>query len=168
MDTLPWWVFLIALIVGTITITILLDVRKRREVLDLMPGEARALKDLQETAKWPKEMKEIRPDGKPLYSDGLLGHIRIYQNGIKARFAIVDKISLLRSSTGYQKRHVARYITVFYPYEMIAAMYPIKIGIIRKIDRRRRSVEVSDDGIRSFERVINNLWALADDHLRTA
>ena len=164
MDPLPFWAVAIALIVAFIAIAILLDIRKRREVMDLLPGEARGIKDLQENAKWPKEMIEVRPAGKPLYSDGVLGHIRIYRNGVTARFAIVDTISLLRSSTGYQKRHVVRYRTAFYPYEMIAAMYPIKIGIIRRVGRGRTYTEFSDGRFRSIGSSINTLWALGDDH----
>ncbi|NOQ53773.1 MAG: hypothetical protein GQ558_04110 [Thermoplasmata archaeon] len=164
MDPLPYWAIAIALIVTSLAIAILMDIRKRREVMDLLPGEAKAIKDLQENAKWPKEMIGVRPAGKPLYSDGFLGHIRIYRNGVKAKFAIIDTISLLRSTTGYQKRHVVRYRTSFYPYAMIAAMYPIKIGIIRKVGRGRTYTESSDGRFMFIGSSINALWALGDDH----
>ena len=97
----------------------LLNVRKRREVMDLTPDEFEVLQRFQEGATWPGGARSIRPEGEPIYRDRELGPVWIYRNGIKARFVTVEQITLLRMGTGYQKRYVVRYRTLFYPLSLI-------------------------------------------------
>lgn len=126
--------FLMAgILLATISlVAVLLTIRKRREVLDLTAEEFKFLNRLQEGARPSEEDDFPKPVGSPLFSDRDHGSIRVYKNGIKARFVRVKELNLVRPSTGIQKRYVATYRTMFYPYEMIAGIYPVSINIVRK------------------------------------
>jgi len=102
------------------------------EVLDLTAEEYQFLTRLQEGARPSEDDIWDKPMGDPLYYDKEYGPIKIYRNGVQARFVRVGDLHLARPSTGFQRRYVTDYSTVFYPFERIAAIYLISINIVRK------------------------------------
>ena len=140
-----------------------LVLRKRREVIDLTEEEYRWISRIQEAATssrgdgWPK------PSGPPLFSDRDHGPIKVYKNGIEARFVSVDEITLARPSTGVQRRYVAGYKTLFYTWDQVTGIYPLSINIVRRTGRTKRvTIGRGNEGIGA---VINEMLAYADDGL---
>ncbi|NIP36027.1 MAG: hypothetical protein GWN18_13780, partial [Thermoplasmata archaeon] len=78
--------------------------RKRREVIDLTEEEYRWISHIQDAATVSRGDGRFSPSGKPLFSERDHGPIRVYKNGIQARFVKVDEITLARPSTGIQRR----------------------------------------------------------------
>ncbi len=140
-----------------------LVLRKRREVIDLTEEEYRWISDLQEGASRSRGDGRPSPSGEPLFSDRDHHPIKVYRNGIQARFVRADEITLARPSTGVQRRYVAAYRTMFYPWDEVAAIYPLSVIVVRKTGRTRSiTVRHKSDGIGS---VINEMLAYADDGL---
>jgi hypothetical protein len=137
--------------------------RKRREVIDLTAEEFRWMSDLQDGAAPSRGDERPVPSGEPLFSDRDHGPIKVYLNGIQARFVSVDEITLTRLSTGIQKRYVASYRTMFYPWDQVAGIYPLSINVVRRMGKAKGlTVRQRSEGIAS---VINEIMAYADDGL---
>ncbi|MCJ2540866.1 MAG: hypothetical protein LN414_06335 [Candidatus Thermoplasmatota archaeon] len=144
-------------------IAYVLSVRKRMEVLDLTAEEFQLISKLQE-AKGPSDGARLpKPVGLPTFSDRDHGPIKVFRNGIQARFICVEDLNLVRTSTGFQKRYVAKYRTMFYLFEMIAGIYPISINIVRKKGGGRKGFH--SENLESFGTIINMAMAYADDGL---
>lgn len=152
---------LAAVLIILFLIAFILTARKRMEVLDLTAEEYQYISRLQEGAGPSRGNERAKPRGQPLFSDRGHGPIRIYANGIQARFVSVEDINLARPSTGLQRRYVARYRTMFYPYEMIAGIYPVSINIVRKVGRGW--IGLHHDNLVSVGSIINEAMAFADD-----
>jgi hypothetical protein len=152
---------LIPAIIGAILVAILLSVRKRREVIDLTAEEYQYLSKIQEGARPSETDQWPKPVGPPLFSDHDHDPIKVYKNGIQARFVSVDDIQLIRSSTGFQKRYVARYKKVFYPFNRIASIYPISINIVRKMGSG--GFRIHNEDLENLGSIINEVMAYADD-----
>jgi hypothetical protein len=130
-------------------IKFLLADRKRREVVDLFPGEFKFIQHYQNSLIETDDVKGVEPVGRPLYTNGMFGAIRIHKNGIMARYTTIERIKLTRPSTGFQTRLVVDYDKAFYTWERIAAIYPIRIRMIRKeadqgIDTTHHSLTIND------------------------
>ncbi len=140
--------------------------RKRREVIDLTEEEYRWISHIQDAV--TVSMGDVRysPLGKPLFSDRDHEPIRIYKNGIQARFVKVDEITLARPSTGIQRRYVTEYRTSFYTWDQITGIYPLTINIVRRTGRTKGvTIGHGNEGIGA---VINEILAYADDGLAGA
>jgi len=163
MDEELWIIlFIIAAIGGALVVLFLLSTRKRTEVLDLTAEEYQFLSRLQEGAEPSEGDEREKPMGEPLFSNRDYGPIKVYRNGIQARYVRVEDLNLVRSSTGFQKRYVTDHRTMFYPFEKIAAIYPISINIVRKMGSGGGFSDHSD-GLGSIGSIINDAMAYADD-----
>ena len=152
----------IAAIGIALAIAFLLSSRKRTEVLDLTAEEFQFLTRLQEGVDPSKDDSWEKPKGDPLYSDNEYSHIKVFRNGIQARYARVGDLNLARPSTGFQRRYVTEYRTMFYPWDRIAAIYPITINVVRKMGSGGPS-RVHTDGVEAIGSLINEAMAYADD-----
>ncbi len=163
MDPIIYAVILVVTIfVLQAVVKFLLAQRKRREVVDLFPGEFNYLQRCQKATTGTDDGEEVEPIGRPLYTDGLFGSIRIHKNGIMARYTTIEKIKLTRPSTGFQTRIVVEYDKAFYPWERIASIYPIRIRMIRKEAGLRYS-DRSWSGTH-YSLSINDALAWTDDY----
>ena len=142
-------------------IAYLLAMRKRMEVLDLTADEFVFISKLQGGNGPSEGAKRPQPAGRPTFSDRDHGPIKVFGNGIQARFICVEDLKLARPSTGFQKRYVAKYRTMFYPFEKIAGIYPISINIVRKKGGGWEGVH--SENLESFGSIINEAMAYADD-----
>jgi hypothetical protein len=122
--------------------------RKRREVVDLTKEEFEVLQRFQAQAEGPDKETMIKPEGKPLFHDRDQGPVWIYKNGIKAKFVTIEEIKLV--GEGLQRRFVVRYDKTFYPFDMIAGIYPIRIRLVRNYKEGAIRIPAGADDERNY------------------
>lgn len=154
-------IFLVSAFAMIFLIAYVLAVRKRMEVLDLTAEEFQFISKLQGGNGPSEGNRRPKPVGQPTFSDRDHGPIKVFMNGIPARFICMEDVKLARPSTGFQRRYVAKYRTMFYPFEEIAGIYPISINIVRKMGGGRMGIH--SENLESFGSIINEAMAYADD-----
>lgn len=160
MDTLI--ILVLAAVCLGILVIVVMSHRKRLEVLDLTEAEYRYIRGLQTTSEMLSGDEVHEPMGPPILDDPDHRPIAVFRNGIQARFAMLDEIQLVRPSTGIQRRYVVRHVTRFYPWEMIAGIYPMNITIVRKMGAERNGFHV-DGPAQGLASALNKAMAYADD-----